>query len=153
MKRLELKVPPVAVVLIVAVLIAGTKMVLPALGFGFAMKDALALAITAVGAAFAVAGVVSFVRAKTTVNPTKPEATSALVATGVYRYTRNPMYLGFLLALTGWALLVGSVPGLLWLPAFVLYMNRFQIAPEERALELRFGRSFTDYCGRVRRWI
>lgn len=153
MKALELKVPPVALLLAFATLIAALKLVLPDLDFTFDLKDVLALLVMGAGAAFSIAGVVSFVRAKTTVNPTTPGSASTLVASGVYRCTRNPMYLGFLLGLTGWAILIGSVPGLLLLPAFVLYMNRFQIVPEERALQARFGQSFADYCGRVRRWL
>jgi protein-S-isoprenylcysteine O-methyltransferase Ste14 len=83
----------------------------------------------------------------------KPDAASSLVADGVYRWTRNPMYLGFLIALAGWAAYLANVASALVLPLFVLYMNRFQIVPEERALAARFGPQFEDYRRSVRRWL
>ena len=98
-------------------------------------------------------GILEFKRAKTTVNPTKPESSSSLVRSGIYRHTRNPMYLGFLLILVGWATLTANILAFLVLPVFVLYMNRFQIKPEERALTLIFGDEFKAYCSTVRRWI
>ena len=72
---------------------------------------------------------------------------------GVYALTRNPMYLGLLLVLTGWAIFLSNVLGFVFLPAFVLYISRFQIAPEERALTSLFGRDFVAYKSRVRRWL
>ena len=63
------------------------------------------------------------------------------------------MYLGFLLALGGWAIFLANAVSALLLPLFVLYMNRFQIAPEERALAARFGQQFEDYRRSVRRWL
>ena len=94
-----------------------------------------------------------FRRGKTTVNPMTPEAASTLVTAGVYRWTRNPMYLGFGVALVGWAVWLANGAAFVPLFLYVLYMNRFQIGPEERALEARFGAAFTDYRKRVRRWL
>ncbi|NER62664.1 isoprenylcysteine carboxylmethyltransferase family protein [Pseudomonas sp. MAFF212427] len=99
------------------------------------------------------AGVLSFRRARTTVNPLKPETASALVRSGVYRYTRNPMYLGFATVLVAWAILLAWPPALLGVLGFVVYMNLFQIGPEERALARRFGGEFAQYCNGVRRWV
>lgn len=82
-----------------------------------------------------------------------PEASSAIVTTGIYRISKNPMYLGFLLTLAGLGLYLGNAVAALFLPAFVGYLNRFQIRPEERALLARFGAPFSEYMGRVRRWI
>lgn len=98
-------------------------------------------------------GVLEFKWAKTTVNPTKPQSSSALVKSGIYRRTRNPMYLGFLLILIGLAILTANLVAFLILPAFALYMNQFQIKPEERALTSIFGDEFRAYCSSVRRWI
>ena len=98
-------------------------------------------------------GVASFRRASTTVNPMKPESSSVLVDSGIYRLTRNPMYLGFLLVLVGWAIFLSNIFAFLLLPVFILYMNRFQIEPEERALTAKFGPSFVAYKTRVRRWL
>ena len=98
-------------------------------------------------------GVIEFRRAKTTVDPTKPDSASSLVRTGIYRRTRNPMYLGFLLILTGCAAALANLTSFLILPAFVVYMNRFQIKPEERALASIFGDDFKAYYSEARRWI
>lgn len=124
-----------------------------ALRVEFAWRCEVAVALEIAGIAVAIAGVVSFRRARTTVNPLKPDAASALVVSGVYRWTRNPMYLGVLLCLLGWVVWLGSVPALFVLPLFVAYMNRFQIIPEETALRARFGAEFEAYRARVRRWI
>ena len=94
-----------------------------------------------------------FRRAKTTVNPLKPDAASALVVRGVYRWTRNPMYLAMLLLLIAWVCIVSNWAALAMLPLFVAYLNRFQIGPEERALQARFGAEFESYRRQVRRWL
>ncbi|MDR6576679.1 protein-S-isoprenylcysteine O-methyltransferase Ste14 [Pseudomonas extremaustralis] len=83
----------------------------------------------------------------------QPQQASALVEAGIYRYSRNPMYLGFAIILAAWALVLASPLTLLGVVAFVLYMNRFQITPEEWALEALFGESFARYRARVRRWL
>jgi len=112
-----------------------------------------AITCAAVGVFTSGLGVMAFRRARTTVNPTKPGATSFLVHSGIYSLTRNPMYLGFLLILCGWAILLCNALVFPFLPMFILYMNRFQIQPEERALKETFGATFTGYTARVRRWI
>jgi len=99
------------------------------------------------------AAVYGFRRAKTTVNPLKPEASTALVTGGLYRWTRNPMYLAMLLLLLAWACIVSNWAALAILPLFVAYLNRFQIGPEERALQARFGAEFESYRRKVRRWL
>lgn len=152
MGSLELRIPPVAVVIIAA---AG----MAALSYGVSAPVAIparlpvALTLVVAGALVALAGVVAFRRHKTTVNPFTPELSSTLVATGIYRYSRNPMYLGFLLALIGWGVYLANGVAALLLPAFVVYMNRFQIAPEERALMDHFGQTFLAYARAVRRWL
>lgn len=116
-------------------------------------RTGLALVVLLAGVACCLAGVLSFRRARTTVNPLKPETASALVRSGVYRYTRNPMYLGFATVLVAWAILLAWPPALLGVLGFVVYMNLFQIGPEERALARRFGGEFAQYCNGVRRWV
>lgn len=116
-------------------------------------RTSLALVVLLAGIAICLAGVLSFRRARTTVNPLKPETASALVSSGVYKYTRNPMYLGFATVLTAWSIFLAWPPALLGVLGFVIYMNLFQIGPEERALASLFGRAFTQYCSRVRRWL
>ena len=83
----------------------------------------------------------------------KPESASSLVVSGIYRFTRNPMYLGMLLVLSGWAIFLSNALSFLFLPAYVVYMNRFQIGPEERALAAKFPQPFADYRSEVRRWL
>ena len=152
MSALELRIPPLALVLLAGgamwLLAAGS----PSYSLHLPSNQAIALALVVVGALVAVLGVVSFRRAGTTVNPTKPHTTSALVSTGIYRFSRNPMYLGFLLALVGWAVFLANIVAFVLVPAYVAYMNRFQIAPEERAMLATFGAEFAAYKERVRRW-
>ena len=106
-----------------------------------------------IGALICASGIVSFRRAKTTVNPLKPHSTSSLVTSGIYKYTRNPMYLGLVLVLLGWAAFLSNLAALALLPAFILYINRFQIMPEEDALASLFPQAYPAYRDRVRRWI
>lgn len=119
----------------------------------FHSSGLVALVFALAGGLVAALGVVAFRQARTTVNPTNPHATSSLVSHGVYGLSRNPMYLGFLLALVGLALLLTNTLSFIVIPVFVIYMNRFQIIPEERALSAAFGQEFTTYMQRVRRWI
>ena len=126
---------------------------MPALALAMPWRFAVALVLILVGIAFAVTGLVAFRKAKTTVNPTQPESTSTMVASGIYGFTRNPMYVGFLFVLAGWAVFLAHLLPLLLLPAFILYMNRFQIRPEERALSARFGSEYATYMQSVRRWL
>ena len=150
-KKMELKVPPAAVWLGTALLM---KLAPPAgARFAWLRQPTLALALVLGGVLLATLGVVSFHRAHTTTDPRHPHKMTALVTGGVYRATRNPMYLGMLLALAGWALWLGQLPPLLFPPLFVLFLNRWQIAPEERALERTFGTEYTLYRSRARRWI
>ncbi len=127
--------------------------VAPAAGFSIPARQAIALGLAAVGVGVAGAGVVSFRRAKTTVNPLKPETASSLVVSGIYRVSRNPMYLGALIVLVGWAVLLANVLAFIAAATFVLYLNRFQIVPEENALTAHFGPAFSGYCAKVRRWL
>ena len=153
MRALELKIPPLAVGFIIGTLMWAAKRIVPGLGFAFPGRQGLALLAAVAGAIIMALGVVSFRRADTTVNPMKPRTASSLVVSGIYNLTRNPMYLGFFLILIGWAIFLSHALSVLLLPAFVWYMNRFQIEPEERALASLFGEAFEAYRTRVRRWL
>jgi protein-S-isoprenylcysteine O-methyltransferase Ste14 len=150
---LELKIPPVALVIIIALLMWLGAAYAPGFHSQFPFQSIVGLVVGVLGITACVLGILEFKRAKTTVNPTKPRSSSSLVKTGIYRHTRNPMYLGFLLMLAGWAALTATFLSILGLSAFVIYMNRFQIEPEERALASLFGDEFRAYCSTVRRWI
>jgi protein-S-isoprenylcysteine O-methyltransferase Ste14 len=153
MNYLELKVPPVVVVLVTALAMWLVAWLLPSGAVVLPARILFAVTLAILGAATSALGVVAFLRARTTVNPTKPEATSSLVSSGVYMLTRNPMYLGFLLILSGWAIFLANLAVFPLLPIFVFYMNRFQIQPEEKALTTLFGQGFVRYTYSVRRWI
>lgn len=149
---LELKVPPLALVFLFSALM-WLASAYSAFTIALPWRSVFALILCTLGFAIVSAGVLAFRRAKTTVNPLTPEATTTMVTSGIYRFTRNPMYLGFLLVLAGWAMYLSNLLAFALLPLFVLYMNRFQIVPEERALCAKFSPAFTSYKGSVRRWL
>jgi protein-S-isoprenylcysteine O-methyltransferase Ste14 len=153
MPALELKIPPPVVLFFSGALGYGLARLFPRFAFDFPGRLAVALVLGLAGIALAVAGVVEFARRKTTVNPLRPEESSTVVSSGIYRFTRNPMYLGMLLLLAGWTLFLGNVAAALALPFFLLWIQRFQIGPEERILSASFGAAYASYCRSVRRWI
>jgi protein-S-isoprenylcysteine O-methyltransferase Ste14 len=120
---------------------------------GGALVWAVAVGLALAGAFIALAGLWEFGRARTTFNPLAPARASHLVTGGVFSRTRNPMYLGMLLVLTGWAVWLGNAAAWLGLPLFVAVLHALQIRPEERVLRERFGAQFDDYAARVRRWL
>ena len=150
---LELKIPPPLILVLIALGMWGLSRVMPVVAVTGNVHRWAAVLLVLLGAAFSVAGVLAFRRAQTTVNPLRPETSAVLVTGGVYRLTRNPMYAGMLLVLVGWAIWLHSGWALVGPLAFGLYITRFQIAPEERALQRIFGQQFASYCLRVRRWL
>ena len=106
-----------------------------------------------VGVLIDLLSIVQFRRAKTTVNPMRPESSSSLVTTGLYAYSRNPMYVGLLVCLTGVVLILRSLTPLLILPLFVIVVTLFQIVPEQRAIASIFGDEFEYYKKKVPRWL
>ncbi len=150
---MELKIPPPLVALIsagvmwaIAQSTGSALMVLEEPGL-------LPLIVLAAGLAVEMSAIVLFRGADTTVNPMKPGNTVRLVNGGIYRFSRNPMYLGVLLVLFSWALWLGNIINLAVLTFFVWYITRFQIIPEERVLAELFPDEFDAYRSRVRRWI
>lgn len=153
MSMLELKVPPLALVTLAAAGMWSASIFAPSFSWQLPFRHIAAIFFLFAGSLVAVLGVVAFRRARTTVNPTRPQSTSTLVNSGIYRVSRNPMYLGFVLALVSVAFLLSNALSLVFIPGFVLYMNCFQIEPEERALSAIFGPEFTAYKESVRRWV
>ena len=154
MNALEHRVPPPVVALAAALSMWLVSLLPPDVQEApFAWRATLAIVIAAAGVAFSVAGMMAIHRARTTMNPFTPDMASALVTGGVYRLTRNPMYLGLLLDLLAWAVFLWAPLALALLPLFVLYIHRFQIVSEERALSSLFGTAYDEYRRTVRRWL
>ncbi len=153
MRHLQLKIPPMLLFfacLAIAWLLARSW---PELSL--AVDNHLIFLLPAVvGALLCFIGVWTFRRARTTMNPIKPDLAQNLIVSGIYHYSRNPIYLGFLLIIIAWTLYLANTLALVTVPLFfVAYMNLFQIIPEEQALRQRFGAAFEDYQNSVRRWL
>ncbi|KUM52135.1 methyltransferase family protein [Rheinheimera sp. EpRS3] len=153
MQALELKIPPLVLVALFALAMWLLAQLAPPLALPVGWRLVLTIGFAGAGVVVALSGVLAFRRANTTVDPRVPQQTSSLVARGIYRYSRNPMYLGFLLLLTALACYLMNAVAFILLPLFVLYMNRFQIAPEERHLLHKFGAEYQSYTTQVRRWL
>ena len=151
---LELRIPPAAVALVVAAAMWYASSNCPlSIPVPFVARAIAAAILVLLGAGIGIAGIIEFRRARTTVNPIRLDTASALVVSGIYRTSRNPMYLGMLFALFGWATFLSDATAFIVASVFAIYLNRFQIAPEERVLSALFGAEFADYKGRVRRWL
>jgi protein-S-isoprenylcysteine O-methyltransferase Ste14 len=152
MPSLESKIPPPVVVMVTALFMWLISRAAPSFHREIPAQNWIAVVLVSGGFLLGISGVVTFRRAKTTVDPTKPRA-SSLVTWGVYTISRNPMYLGGLVMLLGWAVYLLNALAFLFLPVYVLYINRFQIVPEERALTSLFGETYGAYRLRARRWL
>ncbi len=150
---MELKIPPVLVTAIFGVLIYLLATFLPFGYFDFFGRRELLFFLGALGILITGSSIFQLVKSKTTVDPGNPSKASRLVTSGMYKYSRNPMYLAMLLLLTVWVLHLGNAFNALFLAGFVKYMTKFQILPEEEALKKTFGKEYTKYCAAVRRWF
>ena len=146
-------VPPPVVVAIVGVAMWAVDRNLELGQVESALQGPVAGVLLIVGLLLMAVAVASLFAAKTTVNPLRPSRASSLVTTGIFRLSRNPIYLGDILVLTALAVWLGNVVNLLLLVPFVWYIKRYQIIPEERALTSLFGAIYVAYCSRVRRWL
>jgi protein-S-isoprenylcysteine O-methyltransferase Ste14 len=149
----ELKVPPVVVALGVAALMWLVPAATPGPPVTLLFRVGVAAVFGTCGLIIIVMAAIGFRRARTTVNPLVPGRTTRIVSTGVYRLSRNPMYLGMLLLLVGLATVLWNLFSLGLSALFVLYMNRFQIPAEERMLATLYPLDYGAYKGQVRRWI
>jgi protein-S-isoprenylcysteine O-methyltransferase Ste14 len=151
--KLETKVPPLVVLLACMGLAWLLGHALPGRPVEPPFQGAIIVLLIAAGLYLNLAPKREFDRANTTVNPLTPEDASTLVTTGLYRWTRNPMYLGQAVLLTAWVVFVDRPGAWLAVPAFVLYITRMQILPEEYILHRRFPGVYLSFCERTRRWI
>ncbi len=146
-------IPPVVVLALFA---AGMYLLfrfLPVGYFDFLGRRYLALGLSVAAVVISILSVIRFFRAGTSVDPRTPDKASGLVTNGIYRYSRNPMYLAMLLLLLAWGLFLGNAFNTLVAAFFVAYMNKFQIIPEEEALSAKFGKAYQQYLLQVRRWF
>jgi len=153
MPSLEHKVPPPVVGALIAAAMWGVSALGPQFPFASVPRYAAVAILVAAGVAFDLLGLVAFRASRTTINPLRPERASALVTGGVYRVTRNPMYVGMGLLLLALAVYLSALLPFAGPVFFVLYITRFQIQPEERVLSGIFGEEYSTYAARVRRWL
>lgn len=153
MRLLENKLPPLLVCAVFGLLMWLIAESTARIELSRAVQIVATTVVTLIAAFFAIAGVVSFRRARTTVDPRKPDTASSLVTSGIYRITRNPMYVGFAILLLAWAINLASAWSLFGVAGFVYFIDRLQVAPEERALTVLFGAEFNEYKAKVRRWL
>ena len=153
MRYLENKIPPPIVGIIFGFIIWLIAKYSPTLNFNQEIQIAITSLFVIAGFYFCVAGAMLFKKSDTTINPLQPETASSLVKTGVYKISRNPMYVGLTLFLIAWSLYLGSIFGLIGALGFALYLTQFQIKPEEKALTELFGKEFIGYKSKVRRWL
>ena len=153
MPTLDHKIPPPLLGALVAAAMWGVCTFGPQWSMPQVLKVIVVALLGVAGAAFDLSGLVAFRASRTTINPLKPERASALVQGGIYRFTRNPMYVGMALFLLAWAVYLSAALPFAGPLLFALYITRFQIAPEERVLTALFGADYLAYASRVRRWL
>jgi protein-S-isoprenylcysteine O-methyltransferase Ste14 len=153
MHALENRVPPIIVMAVAALVAYLASLQLPLISIDKEISTPLGLMFSLMGVCLIASGAIEFKRHKTTVDPTKPNKATSLVASGIYKLSRNPMYLGIAAFLIAFAFFMQSLFILLSLPLFILYMTRYQIVPEERAMLSLFGEQYQQYKAKVRRWL
>jgi len=147
-----MRLPPPLVTLIFAAIMFGLDNVYRAeIPSQISLAVAILFAVLAV--VFLSPALVQFYKHKTTVNPYTPYKTSTLVTTGVYRFSRNPMYVGMAMALASWAFYLANSLCFILVGLFTVYITHFQIRFEEMALIEQFQEEFEQYAKRVRRWL
>ncbi|WP_417353667.1 methyltransferase family protein [Flavobacterium alkalisoli] len=150
---LKLKIPPVLQVIILSVAIYFTAQKTQSYQLDKNLNLLISISVFVLGSLFAIIGVLNFRSANTTVDPRDPKKSDHLVKSGIYAYTRNPMYVGMFLWLVSVCSYFGSLYSLIYCVLFVLYMTHFQIKPEEEILKDIFGQEYIEYTKQVRRWI
>jgi len=153
MSKLELKIVPPVIFLVFTLAMWAISLITPQTEVLDSHGIIIPALFVAAGVSLMLVSALAFSKAKTTMDPREPEKTSALLTGGSYRFSRNPLYVANLLILLGWGFYLSNLYALILIVGFVLYINRFQIIPEERALQTRFGDQFLAYKAKVRRWI
>lgn len=151
--ELETKIPPPLLGLVTGLMMWLLSQLLPTLSMVSSNLYRVGIVIILAGLCLDVVALLQFRKNNTTISPLSPEKASTMVINGLYKYSRNPMYLGLLIVLTGWAFFLGNLASFACLPIFVRLITRFQIIPEERILRETFGEPYEKYLTQVRRWI
>jgi len=151
---MHLKIPPPLVALIGILLIFLSKDYILILYLHPHLQNTLSLLFLIFGFVIIFLATKEFKKSETTVNPMKPETSTRLVTSGVFKYTRNPMYLGLASILLASCFYFSSLLGIIvYVPLFIFYITVFQIIPEEESMKTIFNDEYLDYCSKVRRWI
>lgn len=150
---MKFNIPPLIQLLVCGLIGWGLSRILPILDFAGRWPVTIAFFLFLAGAIILILSLRAFISARTTVNPVSPEKTETLVTSGLYRISRNPMYLAMAAILTGGAFLIGDLAAFAGPVLFVWVMTKYQIRAEEQALKEKFGEAFSAYCRRTRRWI
>ena len=151
---MHLKIPPPIVALIGILLIFLSKDYILILYLHPHLQNTLSLLFLIIGFVIIFLATKEFKKSETTVNPMKPETSTRLVTSGVFKYTRNPMYLGLASILLASCFYFSSLLGIIvYVPLFIFYITVFQIIPEEESMKTIFNDEYLDYCSKVRRWI
>ena len=151
---MHLKIPPPIVALIGILLIFLSKDYILILYLHPHLQNTLSLLFLIFGFVIIFLATKEFKKSETTVNPMKPETSTRLVTSGVFKYTRNPMYLGLASILLASCFYFSSLLGIIvYVPLFIFYITVFQIIPEEESMKTIFNDDYLDYCSKVRRWI
>ncbi len=153
MKALELKIPPPVYALSLGIVMWLLNQYFPLVRFIESPWNKIGMAIIAIAIVLDSSSLFLFLKKRTTINPMKPTNTEGLVTAGLYKITRNPMYVGLLVILFGYAIWLGSLTPFLILPVFYWLITSMQIKPEERILEKKFGEEYLDYKNKVKRWL
>lgn len=153
MRWLETRIPPPVVMVLLGVAAYGAASLLPSLSFKSPLRAPIGHLLLLAGLALNLIPKVAFKRAGTTVSPIRPETTTALVTTGIYRHTRNPMYLGHAVILLAFAFYLSNAVAFAAVPVFVIFISRFQIRPEEHYLSARFPHTYAQLCRQAPRWL
>ena len=151
--NLELKVIPPVQLLISMALMVNLAVYFPLYNFGLSIRLPIIILLILVGSIIGILALYDFRKHKTTFHPHTPEKTSTVVDTGVFAYSRNPMYISLVLALLALGIYLQNYSSFIIIPVFIWYITRFQIIPEERMLDKLFPSDYQAYCQKVRRWL
>ena len=149
--QIKTKIPPPLVALTFGFLINYTKDIFPKIDIRYDIIFGSFMII--IGSIIILSAITLFKKYQTDITPLKPSNATKLITGGIYKFSRNPIYLGLLLVLFGISIILNPIGGLFLIPLFILYLNIFQIIPEENAMVDLFKGEFLEYKANVRRWI